>query len=301
MSPIRIVLAQISARLGELESNLARHLEIVKRYRDDGTDLVVFPELSLTGYLLKDLVAEVALSREELVELWRRAGGGRPVEVVCGYVERSPGFRYYNALAHLVIDEAGSVRLLHSHNKLNLPTYGMFEEKRYFSYGHTLRAYDSPLLGRTGLLICEDMWHPANVLSLSLDGPELEGVKIIIVGSNSPARGVGDGSEEPENAAIWSLLARHSALVNNCLVLVCQRVGVEDGFVYVGASEIVAPGGRSSRRGALLKEEFIEDTIDLEGLIRERRISLPGTPIEDYDRLMRELKRIGQSFLSGGK
>ncbi|RJO66178.1 MAG: carbon-nitrogen hydrolase [Myxococcales bacterium] len=293
----RLVLAQIAPKLGLVEENAARHQAIVREARAAEADLVLFPELSLTGYLLKDLVSDVALSEAELLDLFAGLGPGRPIEIAVGWLERSPGYQVYNALAHLRIGEDGGARLLHNHRKVNLPTYGMFEEERYFSSGKLVRAYDSPLLGRTGMLICEDMWHPANPLLLSLDGPGLEGVNTILVGSNSPSRGTAEGGQEPANAAIWRLLARYTALTANCLVAICQRVGVEDGFVYVGGSEIIGPGGLPLARAPLFDEAILTCDVELDSLIRERRMTLPGGALDDYDRLRRELERIGRRHL----
>ncbi len=301
MSMKQICLAQVSCKLGRVNENFERHVEIVEQARRDGADLLVFPELSLCGYQLKDLVSDVALPIETVLEGWQRLGAGRPIEVVFGYLEQSPGFQYYNAMMHLRIDENGQPTLLHNHRKLNLPTYGMFEEERYFSGGNRLRAYDSPLLGRTGLLICEDLWHPANPLILSMDGPGMEGVGTIIAGSNSPARGVAGGDTEPANTRIWKLLARFSALAYNCLVIVCQRVGVEDGFVYTGGSEVIGPGGVELAKAGLFDEQILTCRLDLEALIRERRTMLPGGTQEDYERLQRELNRVGRVYLQDSK
>ncbi len=299
MPTIKLALVQVSSKLGQVEYNFQRQARIVADQRTQGADLVVFPELSLTGYQLKDLTSDVALTPDRLLDLWSGLGVGREIEIVCGYLEQSAGYQYYNAMAHLHIDKAGKAQLLHNHRKINLPTYGMFEEERYFSRGNSLRAYDSPLLGRCGLLICEDLWHPANTLMLALDGPKLEGVGVMIVGANSPARGVESGREEPANADRWRVLAQSAALTNNALVLVCQRVGVEDGFVYTGGSAIVGPGGIEIARAKLFDEDMLVADVDPGALIREQRIMLPGGAMDDYELLTRELKRIGRQHLDG--
>lgn len=295
----RIVLAQIAPRLGMVQKNIDRHLEIVTEARKNKADVVVFPELSLTGYQLKDLVSDVALMQSEVVQVFESLGEGKSIEVVLGYMERSNGFQYYNAMIHLAINSSGEVDILHNHRKINLPTYGMFEEQRYYSQGKGLNAYDSKAIGRSGILICEDFWHPANTLVLSLDSEGLEGVKAIFVGANSPARGVAKGNQIPDNARTWQLMARHTAMVSNCLVVICQRVGVEDGFVFVGGSEILAPGGKEICRAALFEEELLTCDIQVDALVREGRIMFPGGSIDDYEILERELDRIREDYLTG--
>lgn len=293
MKHIRVALVQMAPKLGLVTENAAEHRRTLAACREAGDQLVVFPELSLTGYQLKDLVAEVALSPAEMMALFADLGAGPAIEFVVGYMERSPGARAYNSLAHLALDENGELRLLHNHRKLNLPTYGMFEEERYFAKGRSLRAYDSPLLGRSGLLICEDMWHPANPLLLSLDGPSLEGVRVLLVGSDSPARGVGGLSRrDTENAVQWDLLARYTAMTAGCAVLVSQRVGVEDGFVFTGGSQVVLPGGVELVRAPLFEEAVLRAEIPLDDAIRRFRVVPGAGPQEDFERFMREGARI---------
>ncbi len=299
MGKTRISVVQIASKLGRLEDNTEKHIEIIRRLRGENSQVIVFPELSLTGYQLKDLNADVSQSREEILQRFSGLGDGPPVEAVFGWLERSRGGHYYNSLAHLSIDSSGSASFLHNHHKINLPTYGMFEEERYFSPGKTVRAYDSPVLGRAGLLLCEDMWHPVNPLLLSLDGPGLEGVRVLMVGSNSPTRGVLGAETEPWNVAVWKTLARHAAITSNCLVVVAQRVGVEDGFVFSGGSEILGPGGEVLARAPLFEEAFLSCDVDLDGMFQERRTVMPRGAMVDYDRLVRELGRIGGKHLDG--
>jgi len=299
MTELSLALIQFAPKLGDLNDNFRRHLTQLHTLRAEGVKLAVFPELSLTGYQLQDLVAEVALTRDELIQGFSSLGPGPEIEFVVGYMEHSHAVRCYNAMAHLRLETDGTLRLLHNHRKLNLPTYGMFEEQRYFSRGNRLAAYDSPLLGRTGLLICEDLWHASNPLLLALDGPELEGATTLIIGSNSPTRGLPQEQDEPDNAVAWDFLARSTSITHNCLVLVCQRSGVEDGFVFTGGSEIVAPGGKRLARAPLFESETLRHSLNLEHLLKQRRGMMPGGPADDYDLLVRELARIKKSAFRG--
>src|SRR5262245_6755868 len=210
---LRLALAQIAPVLGDVEANVRLHLEAGREAARAGAGLVVFPELSLTGYRLQDLVSEVALRIEDqgplrpLLELSRR------IALVVGLVEESEGHRYYNSAAYL---EGGRVR--HVHRKVYLPTYGMFEEGRYFAAGDSLEAFRRRA-GRVGMLICEDLWHPASALLLAQDGAD-----ILLVPSNGPTQAVG-GAGGPRNEETWRDLAKVTAQMQTVFVVLVNRVG----------------------------------------------------------------------------
>ena len=176
---LRVALAQIAPLLGDRQRNLAKHLEQIAAAQAAGADLVVFPELSLTGYFLRDMVPEVALARSsvEIAELIEAAG---PMGLVAGFVEEAGGHQFYNAAFY-----AEGRRLLHVHRKVYLPTYGLFEEQRYFSAGKRFQAFSTPRFGRVGLLICEDFWHVSAATIM-----QAEEVDVLVCIINSPARGV---------------------------------------------------------------------------------------------------------------
>src|SRR5712691_9979961 len=193
---MKIALAQTAPKLGDPDFNLARHLELVRRARSKGADLVVFPELSLTGYMLQDLVPEVSEETRRGARLRALSAASRRIGIVAGFVERAPGILYYIA-AGLFLGGA----LAHLHRKVYLPTYGMFDEGRYFAAGDTFQTFDAPW-GRTGLLICEDLWHLSSSWLLSLQGMEA-----LIVVSAGPAKGV-DGSGDLRSHSTWVELGR---------------------------------------------------------------------------------------------
>lgn len=292
---MKITLAQIAPKLGRVEDNLQLHRQILSDVWSAGGDLVVFPELSLTGYLLRDYVPEVALSADQLVGLFDGLGLGRqrPLEAVLGFVELSRGRQCYNSAAHLSLEPGGRPRLLKVHRKVHLPTYGMFDEQRYYAAGHSLRAYDTPLLGRTGLLICEDLWHPCTAYVLSVDGPGLEGSQTLIGIANSPARGVADTDHDvPANIATWRRLNALYAQLFGLVVLHVQRVGVEDSYIFSGGSEIVLPTGHVCARAPLFDEHLLTAELDLAAELRWHRSSAPMDLADDFDLVRRELHRI---------
>ena len=137
MKPCRVALAQIAPRLGQLDANVALHLEAIQRARREGAGLVAFPELSLTGYLLRDDVPEVAVTLDD-PRLSRLLRASREIDVLVGLVEEAPGHRFHNTAAYL-----SGGRVLHVHRKVYLPTYGMFDEGRDFAAGDRFRAFVS--------------------------------------------------------------------------------------------------------------------------------------------------------------
>ena len=125
VKPLRIALAQVAPELGRLDENLARHLALLDEAKAGGAGLVVFPELGLTGYLLQDLAAELAMRLDD-PRLAMLAAATMGMSAVVSFVEESPDHRLYISAALI---EDGVVR--HVHRKLFLPTYGLFDEERY--------------------------------------------------------------------------------------------------------------------------------------------------------------------------
>jgi predicted amidohydrolase len=153
---IRIAIAQINPKLGDLDANMGLYEENIRQAVKDSADLLLFPELSLTGYYLRDTVPSVALTMNS-AEMKALKKLSRELPFVAGLVEESADHRFFNAAVYF---EKGEIR--HTHRKVYLPTYGMFDEQRYFAAGDRIRVFDSKF-GRLALLICEDLWHPSTI------------------------------------------------------------------------------------------------------------------------------------------
>jgi predicted amidohydrolase len=271
------VLAQIKPKLGCVADNLKTiEMEIAKA-RESGADLVVFPELALSGYFLKDLVPEVAL-RIDSPEIMRLIELSRGISIAVGFVEETDDYHFYNSALYL---EEGKIR--HLHRKVYLPTYGLFDEQRYLARGGSFRAFDTKF-GRFGMLICEDMWHLSASYILAMDG-----TTTLICLSSSPSRGI--EGDSLGSASAWQKLVSTTALFLNCRVLYSNRVGFEDGVNFWGGSEYVAPSGESVVRGKLLEEDFVTARVD-EGALRRERIFSPMIRDENLFVTMQELQRI---------
>ncbi len=285
-----VALAQVAPRLGDLAANLERHLELIAEAATGGASLVVFPELSLTGYFLKDLVPEVAL-REGCAELLALAAASAGIDVVAGCVLESDDARFHNASLYL----AGG-RLHHVHRKVYLPTYGLFDEARYFAPGDRFRAFTAPLaaassrLWRAGTLVCEDMWHPTAAALLAR-----QGVELLICPSASPVRGMVRG-HGLGTAGSYDAMTRTYAQLFASYLIYCNRVGFEDGVGFWGGSRVVGPDGRLVDEAAGTDERLAMLRIDL-AAVRRARIANPVLRDERHDINDTETERLRRRAL----
>ncbi|HEY6873707.1 MAG TPA: nitrilase-related carbon-nitrogen hydrolase [Geobacteraceae bacterium] len=273
-----VALAQVKPKLGCVADNLGIIEAAVERGIREKSHLVVFPELALTGYFLKDLVPEVALSLDS-PEIGRLVELSRHISIAVGFVEVSADYLFYNSALYL---EEGAVR--HLHRKVYLPTYGMFDEQRYLARGDRFRAFDTRF-GRVGMLVCEDMWHLSSSYILAMDG-----ATTLICLSSSPGRGV-TTEESLGSTVAWQKLTATTAMFLNCRVLYCNRVGYEDGVNFWGGSESVDPSGNVAVRGRMLEEDLVLAQLE-EGALRRERIFSPMMRDENLFVTMKELRRI---------
>ncbi|MGH7907848.1 MAG: nitrilase-related carbon-nitrogen hydrolase [Candidatus Binataceae bacterium] len=273
-----VALAQVDPRLGDVEANR----EIIRGRIADaiagGAELVVFPELALTGYFLKDQVAGVALKADSREFKWLR-DLSRRIAIVTGAVEESREALFYNSALYF---EAGELR--HAHRKCYLPTYGLFDEQRYFARGRRIEAFDTRF-GRIACLVCEDMWHPSTTMISALDG-----ALAVFTISCSPISGVARG-DVPENAAYWERLIRFNAETWGVYVGFSNRVGFEDGVGFWGGSELVDPFGDTVSKAPYYEPALTFGEIDLQA-VRRKRISSTMLRDEELDLTINELARI---------
>jgi predicted amidohydrolase len=276
---LRVAIAQVSPRLGDLQANLVLYEEQIRRAVKERADLLLFPELSLTGYFLRDMVPNVALklSSPEIDGLKKLS---REVAFVAGLVEESSDYRFYNAAAYF---EGGEIR--HVHRKVYLPTYGMFDEQRYFARGDRLRAFDTRF-GRMAVLICEDLWHPSTAYLAALDG-----ALAILCPSASPLRGIQEGQPQDDNARYWEMINRTYAETFGLFMVYGNRVGFEDGVGFWGGSEILDPFGQRTVKARYYDEDFVAGEVALES-VRRKRTMAPLLRDEDLDLTINELLRI---------
>ena len=255
---MNVAIAQVAPKLGEVEANVGLHLEVLEKARKKRAGLVVFPELSLTGYGLKDLAEEVALDPARDPRFRRVAAATRGLSAVVGFVEESPAERglFYNAAA-LVADG----RLVHVHRKVFLPTNGMFEEAKFFAPGRDLRAFEAPF-GRVGLLICRDFLHYGASYVHHASGADM-----IVCVSAAPGRGV-EGGDAFATSRMWELMGEAVSFFSTAFVVYANRAGSEDGATFAGGSFVYAPGGRLVARAPYVEPDLLVCPVDL-GAVRE--------------------------------
>lgn len=277
---LTVALAQIDTHLGDVETNLDNHLSIIRDAQQSGADLLVFPELSLTGYALQDLVPLVAhrASEDDLI-FNSLLEASKDIDLVVGFVDEDYRHRFFIAAAYL---SAGEV--VHVHHKVYLPTYGLFDEGRFFAWGDRVQAFNTRF-GRLGMLICEDFWHASPPYLLWLDGADL-----FLFTSASPGRGI-NRSLRLESARWVEHINRAYASVFTTFVAHTNRVGYEDGLNFWGGATLYNPNGELLAKGPYHEEAVTYAEIDLNQLHRTRT-RLPLLRDERTALVMREMKRI---------
>jgi len=276
-----VALAQIDPVLGDVQRNLKKHFDFVKKAVDKGVDLILFPELSLTGYTLRDINLDVALNPGRSTVLKKLISKSKGISIIVGGVEESDSFGLHNSAFFF---ENG--KLLAVHRKIYPPTYGMFEEMRYFSAGRSIRAVDSKL-GRLGMLICEDLWHVALPYLLVQDGAQ-----VILGLSASPTR-LGGSQDHLAIATINTENHKVYARVLSTYVVFCNRVGFEDGVSFWGGSEVIDPNGDVVAQAKLFEEDLILAEIDEKEVRRARQFSRHFLD-DDVKLVLEELQRISR-------
>jgi predicted amidohydrolase len=277
---VKLALAQINTTLGVVEKNLEKHLARIKEAQDQGADLVLFPELSLTGYVLQDLVPAVAHKPSPSDPVFKELlAASRDIDITVGFVEEDVRSRFFISSAYL-----SQEKVVHVHRKVYLPTYGLFDEGRFFAWGDTTSAFDTRF-GRMGMLICEDFWHISPPYLLWLDGAD-----VFLFMSASPGRGL---TEAPQlSTAHWvESINRAYASIFTSFVVHCNRVGYEDGLHFWGGSTIYNPDGELLAKAPLQEETLIVSEINLNDL-HHTRARLPLLRDERTAMVQREMNRI---------
>lgn len=241
---ITLALAQISSERGSKKENLTKIEELTLRAKGQAADLVIFPELCLTGYVVKDQLYELAEtipgpSTKRIEELARKTG----MYVVFGMPELSEKTRatMYNTAVYI-----GPEGIIGKYHKMYLPTHSVFEEKRYFRPGYQTAAFDTQI-GKIGLCICYDLFFP-EVTRLT----RLAGAQLIVCISASPS----------VRRSYFEILTAARALENTSYLAYVNLVGVEDGLQFWGGSRLLSPTGDIIARAKYDEEDFVLCEVD---------------------------------------
>ena len=275
---LNLALAQIDTQLGAVDANLEKHLHYIQQAK--GADLLIFPELSLCGYALLDLVPTVVARPNETDPVFKPLlKASKEMDLIVGFVEEDRRHRFFNAAAYLSKGE-----VVHVHRKVYLPTYGMFDEGRFFAWGDAIRAFETRF-GRVGMLICEDFWHASPPYLLWLDGADL-----LHFVSASPSRGL-NNKDRLESARWVEHVGQAYANLFTSFVTNTNRVGFEDGLNFWGGATVYDPNGELLAKGPYHEEALTVTELDLDELHRTRA-RLPLLRDERTALVQRELTRV---------
>lgn len=297
---IQTAVAQIKPKKGDYAYNLGRVGDLFEQLESVSpqTDVLVLPETVLSGYFLEGGVRDVARTREalfnDLLTLYRERvkRPGAALDICIGFYELYEG-KYFNSALYATLtttsppapllkepglypqrsnmvgaEEERSTAVAginHVHRKFFLPTYGVFDEKRFVSRGRTVRAFQSRF-GTVAVLICEDVWH-----SITATLAALKGAQVIFVISASPGRDF--GGPHAGNITRWNVLLPGIADEHNVWVVYAGLVGFEGGKGFTGNSQIIDPFGNQLVSGSPTEECLLHATIDLEDVATARAAS----------------------------
>jgi len=270
-------IVQHSPVLGDIERNLEYHIRRINEAADEGFDLIVFPELSLTGYQLKDIIFDISRESTDKVLSELSILSSR-IDVVAGMpLEEEPGL-FYNCVLYF-----SGGKIIHKHRKVQLPNFGMFEEGMIFRAGEKFESFQAGKM-KAGFLICREILFPVHAYLYYLQNTEL-----IIAVSNSPHRGM--GPEGFSSHKLWERLGEVYAINHHQHFIFCNRTGFEDGIGFGGGSFYAAPGKGIEVMGKYYEEQCIDCFPDM-GASRRARIGSNYLRDEKPDIILKEMERI---------
>jgi len=239
-----VALAQISCKPEDKKQNLRKIEGAIARAEEKGASLVILPELSLTGYVVRDQIYELA---EEIpgpsTRIIERIARKTGIHIIFGMPEKS---KKTQATLHNTAVLVGPKGFIGKYRKMYLPTHSVFEEKRYFRPGYEASVFDTDL-GKIGLLICYDIYFP-EVTRLA----RLEGAQLTVCISASPA----------VRRSFFEILTAARAVENTTFLAFVNLVGVEDGLQFWGGSRLVGPNGRVLAQAKYDEEDLVMCEVD---------------------------------------
>lgn len=247
---VSVALAQISCKVGDKNYNLRKMERYVKQARKKQANLIVFPELALTGYVCRDLVYELAEpvpgpSIQQLEAIAKEEN----MHIVLGMLEKSSKAKAVLHNTAVLISPEGFIG---KYQKMHLPTHSVFEEKRYFRGGYQTPVFDTSI-GKLGLIICYDVFFPEITRLLRLKGAQLV---ICVSASPSVRRG------------FFEVFTAARALENTMFLAYVNLVGIEDGLQFWGGSRMIAPSGKIIVQAKYDEEDMVVTQINYSDMDR---------------------------------
>ena len=262
---LRVALAQVNPTVGDLEGNARLIVDWIGRARDQGADLVCFPELVITGYPPEDLVLKPAFVRDNLKQLDFVSRATKGISVVAGFVDDDGAI--FNAAAFMHDGELKAV-----YHKVFLPNYGVFDEQRYFEPGHRCPIFE--LDGaRIGISVCEDCWYPSGPMAWQAH----HGAELLVNINGSPYHA---GKRAPREAMVGGRAADYGAFV-----AWVNTVGGQDELVFDGNSAFFGPRGELLAHASSFAEELLVLDLDVEAARGRRPLENIRREAEGAERL----------------
>ena len=250
MRTFRLALGQVNPTVGDLDGNVNKILDTIDQARSLGADLVAFPEMAIPGYPAEDLLFKPSFIRDNIDAMRRVAAASTDIAVVVGFVDADSDI--YNASAIAYQGE-----LVGIYHKMYLPTYGVFDEDRYFKRGTICPVYTINGVG-VGVNICEDIWYPLGPVAVQRDA----GAEVIVNINASPYHA---GKRSYREKMIATRAADHGLYV-----AYLNTVGGQDELVFDGDSLVCDHAGVVVARGLAFKEDLVVVDLDVESVFRSR-------------------------------
>lgn len=273
---MRIALAQVDCTLGDIDANVELAAKAIAAARAEGSELAVFPELNLCGYSVGDVVDDLSVRVDDprILRLSREAG---PMAILLGFSEVGSGLHTYNSAAYLRDGE-----VVHVHRKLYLPTYGLFEERKHFSPGQQMRAFETGH-ARAAILTCNDAWQP----QLAFVGVQ-DGARILLMPTSSAQSLFPERYDSP---TYWQDITRFYARMFQVFVVFVNRVGKEGQLRFWGGSHVTDPWGNLVTEAPMDEQSLCFADIDLTS-VRKRRREVPLVKEARLGLVLREMRRL---------
>lgn len=272
---LRTAVVQLDVVAQDIQANLERHLDYIEQARRQGVRVLVFPELSLTGYLSRSYSLGMPYDSEVLSRL---AEAAADMFVVVGFIEEGFAAQHFNSAA--VVHNR---KIVHLHRKLNLATYGDMDEGKYFASGRFLETFEVEDRFNAAVLVCSDMWNPGLVHLAALHGATL-----LLVPTNSSLDAISGDDTKPGR---WDIFLRHYSTIYGLPIAFANRIGTEEGFTFWGGSRIFDAFGNVLAAAGRDEECLLTADLSYEDVCRAR-FELPTVRDSNLGLIQREIDRL---------
>ena len=274
---LTVAAAQIESHLGDLEANVDKHLAVIDEARAAGVDVLLFPEMSLTGHGAGTEVLRLALRRED-PHLARLAEATGDMTTIVGLMEEGIAAQFYNTAIAL---RNGEQTFLH--RKINLATYGRLEDGKHFATGRYVDTFELGGPWRSSVLICADLWNPGLVNLVALHG-----CTALFAPISSAIEAVGGEFDNPSG---WHLNVRFYGMTYGLPLVMANRVGHEGDLKFWGGSCVVDAFGHIVMQANGDEETLVTAALDYD-CVRRARYLLPTVRDSNLSLVLRETQRL---------